>query len=83
MEDKQFDVLQNKLDKITKLLALSFLKEVEQEKEKIRLLDSMDFQPIEIARVLGKKPKTVRGELSRLRKSRRLQGEIKNQRVEN
>jgi hypothetical protein len=67
MEDQQFKVIQNRLDNIIKVLALLALKDVKQEKEKIRLLDSIDFKPIEIARALNKKPKTVRGELSRMK----------------
>ena len=68
MDDRQFLVITDKLDKLLKLQALSALKEVESEYQKIKLLYSMDFRNAEIARILGKDPHNVDVVVSKIRK---------------
>lgn len=68
MDDKQFLAVQDKLEKLTKLIALMALRQEESEQEKIRLLDSMGFRQIEIARILNKTPDNIGMVIRRLRK---------------
>jgi DNA-directed RNA polymerase specialized sigma24 family protein len=70
MDSKQFDTLTDKLDKITRLLALLYLKDVEKEQAKVELLDGLGFRPIEIAKLLNKSPENVSVVLSNIRKKK-------------
>ncbi len=68
MDSEQFETLIDKLDKITRLLAVQIVKEVEREQDKIDLLDALGFRPVEIARFLNKTPENVSVVLSNIRK---------------
>jgi DNA-directed RNA polymerase specialized sigma24 family protein len=70
MDPKQFDTLTDKLDKITRLLALLYLKDTEKEQAKVELLDGLGFRPVEIARMLNKSPENVGVVLSNIRKKK-------------
>ncbi len=70
MDSKQFDTLTDKLDKIMRLLALLYLKDVETEQAKVELLDGLGFRPVEIARMLNKSPENVSVVLSNIRKKK-------------
>jgi len=62
--------ISGKLDKILKLLAIDVVKECSIEQEKIELLDSLGFRPIEIAKFLGKSPDNVSVQLGNIRKKK-------------
>jgi hypothetical protein len=62
--------ISGKLDKITKLLAASAIKEYGTEQEKIELLDSMGFKSTEIAKLLNKSIQNVCVQLSLISKKR-------------
>lgn len=72
--------ISNKLDKIIKLLALNIIKGVEKERDKVELLDSIGFRPIEIAKILNKNPNVITAHLSvvRRKKEELLKQEISN-----
>jgi hypothetical protein len=60
----------DKLDKITKLLAVPALREREKEQDKIELLDQLGFRPVEIAKILNKSPENVGVVLGNIRKKK-------------
>lgn len=62
--------ISGKLDKVLRLLALDVVKGVEKELEKIELLDSLGFRPIEIAKFLNKSQDNVNNRLFTIRKKR-------------
>ena len=62
--------ISTKLDKILKLLSVDVIKDYSTEKEKIELLDSLGFRPIEIAKLLNKSPENVSVQLGNLRKKK-------------
>ena len=68
MESEQFKTILDRLDKIMRLLALQVVKEKEKEQDKIELLDSLDFRPVDIAKMLGKSPANVSMVLGTIRK---------------
>jgi len=70
MDDKQFKVVDEKLDKTVKLLTLLALKDVEKEQDKIELLEAMGFRQVDIAKLLGKSPQNVNIVLASLKKKR-------------
>jgi DNA-directed RNA polymerase specialized sigma24 family protein len=74
MDDKQFEELTNKLNLITKLLALNLVKDFKIQKDQIIMLSSFGFQPSEIAELLGTTANTVNVVLSRARKKERKHG---------
>jgi DNA-directed RNA polymerase specialized sigma24 family protein len=57
-----------RLDKVLRLLALDVLKGYEKEQEKIALLDSLGFRPVEIAKLLNKSQENVNVVLGSIRK---------------
>lgn len=63
--------ISGKLDRILKLLAIDAVKGYSTEKEKIELLDSLGFRPLEIARFLNKSPDNVSVQLNIIRKKKR------------
>lgn len=71
MDDAQFKELKDKLDVITRLLALNLVGDMKLQKDKIMTLSSFGFQPIQIAELLGTTPQTVRDALYRARKKKR------------
>ena len=70
MDQKQFDAVIDKLDKMTKLLAVPALKEKEKEQDKIELLDQLGFRPVEIAKILNKSPENVGVVLGNIRRKK-------------
>ena len=62
--------ISGKLDKILKLLALDAVKGCSTELEKIELLDSLGFRPVEIAKFLNKSPENVSVQLGTIRKKK-------------
>ena len=62
--------ISGKLDKILKLLSMDAVKEYPTEQEKIELLDSLGFRPVEIAKFLNKSPENVSVQLGIIRKKK-------------
>ncbi|MEM1577358.1 MAG: hypothetical protein QXT98_07600 [Archaeoglobaceae archaeon] len=62
--------ISDKLDKIIKLLAFDIAKGIEKEQDKIELLDSLGFRPVDIAKLLNKNLNVITAHLSRIRKKR-------------
>ncbi len=54
MEAKQFATLMDKMDKLLKLQAITTVKDLSSEREKVDLLDSIGFNATDIDRFLGK-----------------------------
>ena len=59
LDDKQFTILSEKIELIIRLLVLNLVKDMKTQKEKILMLNSLRFQPSEIARLLGTTSNTV------------------------
>jgi DNA-directed RNA polymerase specialized sigma24 family protein len=68
--DKMLTEISEKMDKILRLLAVNVVKGMTVEQEKIELLDSLGFRPIEIANMLNKTSDNVRVQLSYIRKKK-------------
>jgi|WetSurMetagenome_2_1015567.scaffolds.fasta_scaffold1103005_2 hypothetical protein len=64
--------ISEKLDKVLRLLALDVVKGYEKEIEKIDILDSIGFRPIEIAKFLNKSQDNVNNRLNEIRKKREI-----------
>jgi len=62
--------ISGKLDKILKLLSIDAIRGYSTEQEKIELLDSLGFRPMEIAKFLNKSPDNVSVQLSIIRKKK-------------
>lgn len=73
--------ISGKLDKVIKLLALNVVKGYDKELEKIELLDSLGFRPIEIASFLNKSQDNVNNRLNEIRNKKELNS--KKERKEN
>lgn len=58
------------MDKMLRLLALDAVKGITTEQEKIELLDSLGFRPIEIAGLLNKTPDNINVQLNIIRKKK-------------
>jgi DNA-directed RNA polymerase specialized sigma24 family protein len=72
MDNPKLDDLLTELRRITKLLVLIATKDQKQ-KDQIRLLDGLKFQPKEIAELLGTTSNTVNVALHSIRKKGKLQ----------
>jgi GTP cyclohydrolase FolE2 len=59
--------ISGKLDKILKLLAVGAVKKYSKEQDKIELLDSLGFRPVEIAKFLNKSQANVNVQLTLIR----------------
>ncbi len=70
MDEKQFAVIVDKLDKMLKLLASENVKGLPKEQDKIEALDRLDFKPSEIAKMLNKSPENVSVVLGIIRKKK-------------
>lgn len=70
MTNEQFTEILNKLDMLTRLVALNLL-EGKKQQEQIILLNRVGLEPKEIAEMLDTTPNTVRVTLSKLRKSKK------------
>ena len=62
--------ISGKLDKMLRLLALDAVKNCKMEQEKIELLDSLGFRPIEIGKLLNKSADNVSVQLSLIRRKK-------------
>ena len=67
MNNPQHDDLLKELQRITKLLTMIATKDKKQ-KDQIRILDTLKFQPKEIAELLGTSANAVRVSLHSIRK---------------
>jgi DNA-directed RNA polymerase specialized sigma24 family protein len=74
MDEKQFRGITNKLDLITRLLALNIVKDLKSQKEKVLALSSLGIGPTDIAESLGTTVNTVKVALSQARKVKRKYG---------
>ena len=63
--------ISEKLDKVLRLLAVDVVKGIDTEQEKVELLDSLGFRPIEIAKLLNKTEDNVNVQLNIIRKKRK------------
>jgi hypothetical protein len=70
MEDKQAEIVIKKLDNITRILALIFVKDYKLQKDRIIALSTFGFSPSEISQLLGTTPNTVNVALSTERKQK-------------
>lgn len=68
MEKEQFKELSDKLNLITRLLALNLVKDLKNQNEKILALSSFGFTPTIIAEMLGTSSNTVNVALSKFRR---------------
>jgi len=68
--DKLLAEISEKLDKMLRLLAIDAVKGITKEQEKIELLDSLGFRPIEIAKLLNKSPDNINVQLNIIRKKK-------------
>lgn len=71
MDEKQFAILIDKLDKLSRVLVIPAVKDIGKEQDKIELLDSLGFKPSEIGKLLGKSPANVSVVLGNLRKKKK------------
>jgi cell division protein ZapA (FtsZ GTPase activity inhibitor) len=62
--------ISSKLDKVLRLLALNVVKDYGKEQQKIELLDSLGFRPVEIAKLFNKSPENISVVLGTLRKKK-------------
>lgn len=70
MDEKQFAILIDKLDKLSKVLVIPAVKDIGKEQDKIELLDSLGFKSSEIGKLLGKSTANVSVVLGNLRKKK-------------
>ncbi len=73
MEKEQFKELTDKLNIITRLLALNLVKDMKTQNEKITTLSSFSFGPSDIAEMLGTSSNTVSVALSKIRSKKKKQ----------
>jgi len=64
MNDTQFEQINKKLNDIVELLALNYVKELQYQKDKFLLLDSLGFSPTEIASICDTTQNNVSSSLS-------------------
>lgn len=69
LDDKQFTMLNEKMEMIVRLLVLNLVKDMKTQKEKILMLDSLKFKPSEIARLLGTTSNSVSVTLYQFKKN--------------
>jgi len=62
--------ISEKMDKMLRLLAVETVKGMEKEQDKVELLDSLGFRPIEIAKLLNKSQDNINVQLNIIRKKR-------------
>jgi DNA-directed RNA polymerase specialized sigma24 family protein len=68
MDQAQYKEISDKMDKIIRLLALSVVKDMKTQKDKILYLTSFGFGPSDIATLIGTTSNTVNVALSKTRK---------------
>jgi len=67
MDEKQFKILNDKLDKLTKLLAHTVVSNVKGD-EQVKILSSIGFKSAEISDLLGKTRNSIDQSLHRIKK---------------
>jgi len=70
LDDRQFEVIVSKLDSVLKILAINAT-QGKNLKEQVALLNSLGFQPRQIADMLGKTPNHISVTLHDLRKEKK------------
>lgn len=70
MNDKQFEIINDKLDKLVKLLGIQAL-EGKDISEQFEMLSNVGFQPKEIAEITGKTNNQVSVTLSKLKNKKK------------
>jgi hypothetical protein len=70
MDEKQFEILVDLLNKMMRLQAVSAVKGLTQEKDKIKELDAAGFEPTQIDRFLGKTRGYSRVVIERMKKEK-------------
>jgi len=68
LDKNQFDAIIERLDRLTKLIALQSVKGEVREQDKILLLSEIGFRPSEIGQLLGKSSTNISVVLSKIRK---------------
>jgi len=68
MNESKEDKILQELRRISKLLALTATRELKQQQDKVELLSSVGFRPIEIANITGIEAKQVSAVLSNIKK---------------
>lgn len=81
MDDRQYKALDEKIERITRLLTIIALKGEPSEKRKIELMDAMGFKASEVGKLLNKSPQNVSNVLRNLRKKEdeKTSSEVENQ----
>jgi len=69
--------ISSKMDKILRLLTIDILKGIEKELDKIELLDSLGFRPIQIAKLLNKSQDNINVQLNKIRKKKESEAKSK------
>ncbi len=72
------DDVRQDVQRIVRLLTIMVTKDLGQQKDKIALLSSVGFQPIDIAELIDTTPHTVNVTLSSMRKGNRRSKRAKN-----
>lgn len=62
--------ISEKMDKMLRLLAVEAVKGIDKEQDKVELLDSLGFRPVEIAKFLNKSQDNINVQLNIIRKKR-------------
>jgi len=75
--DKLLTEISEKMDKMLRLLAIDTVKGIEKEQDKIELLDSLGFRPLEIAKLLNKSQDNINVQLSIIRKKKEAEAKPK------
>lgn len=70
MDEKQFSILVEKMDKLSRIIVVQVIKDLSREQDKIELLDSVGFKSGEIGKMLGKSPANVSTVLGNIRKKK-------------
>jgi DNA-binding MarR family transcriptional regulator len=81
MDDKQFAILVNKLETMSRLLALNVVSK-KKSIEQVAILSSAGFMPKEIADMLGKTSHNVSVQLDRIKKRKKSGKPIVEERVD-
>ncbi len=68
MDPKQYETFIDKLDKLTRLMAVQTVRGLEEEQAKVELLDSIGFRPFEIEKLLNKTPGYASAALANIKK---------------
>jgi len=68
--DELLAEISEKMDKMLRLLAVEAVKGIEKEQDKVELLVSLGFRPVEIAKLLNKSQDNINVQLNIIRKKR-------------